>query len=72
MQHPRMREDRRNMFKTFLKTRTIKKQGPFVKHLKVMTISEQVLSFCDKQKSQNKVNLRCRLSSKLHFVFLVV
>ena len=63
-----MRKDRRNMFKTFLKTRTIKKQGPFVKHLKVTTAVNRFCHFvinknhkmCPKRFfNYDKVNIRC-------------
>jgi len=77
-----MRKDRRNMFKTFLKIRTIKKQGPFVKHLKVTATVNRFCHFvinknhkimCPKRFfNYDKVNFRYRLSGKLQFVFLVV
>ena len=77
-----MCEDRRNMFKT-LKKQNNQEIRPFHKTSKSNDNSQQILSFCDEQKSQNvsktlnvffncnKVKFRCRLSG-YSFVFLVV
>jgi len=64
-----------------LKTKTIKKWGPFVKHLKVTTTVNRFCHFvinknpkmCPKRLFiYDKVNFRCRLLGTLQFVFLVV